>query len=181
MTLINDLIAELLPQEGEYSDHPSDAGGKTKFGITQRTARKYAYHGRMQDMGLDQAKYIYSVEYWKRPKFDEVAELSEKIAAKLFNAGVNISPGRVSVYLQKVLNAFNMQQRMFADLETDGAIGEVTLDALKKYLAFRKDRGEDVMVKAINCLQGEYYLFISQRHKANEDFVYGWIAQRIHL
>lgn len=31
--------------EGGYSDHPYDPGGKTKYGITESTARSHGYKG----------------------------------------------------------------------------------------------------------------------------------------
>lgn len=47
--------------EGGYSDHPSDRGGKTMFGITEAVARSYGYSGDMRSMPISTAKDIYCV------------------------------------------------------------------------------------------------------------------------
>jgi hypothetical protein len=37
------------------------------------------------------------------------------------------------------------------------------------------------MLKALNCLQGERYIRIAEGRAASEDFVFGWLANRIAL
>jgi len=76
--------------EGGYSDHPSDRGGKTMFGITEAVARSYGYSGDMRSMPLSTAKDIYSKKYWDKLNLDEVSKMSEPLAAKLFDIGVNM-------------------------------------------------------------------------------------------
>lgn len=63
----------------------------------------------------------------------------------------------------------------------DGAIGKNTLDALKRYLDERGKEGETVLVKALNCTQGDYYLDITEKREANEAFIYGWLRERVTM
>lgn len=35
------------------------------------------------------------------------------------------------------------------------------------------------MLRAANCLQGAFYIDISRSRQANEDFTFGWFANRI--
>ena len=49
----------LLGHEGNYSDHPADPGGKTRYGITEAVARDVGYRGDMRDLPLDLAKRVY--------------------------------------------------------------------------------------------------------------------------
>ena len=111
----------------------------------------------------------------------QVHEYSSIVGSKLFDAGVNIGAHRASVYLQKVLNAFNRNQILYPDIKVDGKVGDVTLSALDSFLQYRGHAGDFVMAKAICCFQGEFYLFLSQKKPSQEDFVYGWIDKRIVL
>jgi hypothetical protein len=52
---------------------------------------------------------------------------------------------------------------------------------LKAYLARRGPGGEVVLLKALNVLQGERYIEIAEKRPAAEDFVYGWLANRVAL
>jgi len=62
----------------------------------------------------------------------------------------------------------------------DGRIGPVTLAALDGYLASRgHGRGETVLLRALEALQGERYLRLAEKRPANEAFLYGWLANRI--
>lgn len=179
MSLFDELIGGLLEREGGYSNHISDSGGKTKFGITEGRARKSGWTGRMIDLPLDKAIAIYRADYWEKPAFAEIASIGgEEIAVKLFDMGVNIGVRRTSVFFQKILNGLNKQGELYPDLLTDSFIGRKTIDALRAYLAVRE---ESVMVTGITCLQGEYYVHISSKYPKNEDFLYGWLKQRIIL
>ncbi|WP_408626188.1 putative peptidoglycan-binding domain-containing protein [Dryocola clanedunensis] len=66
-------------------------------------------------------------------------------------------------------------------MTVDGVIGEKTRSSLQQYLSWRGTEGEEVLLKAINCSQGNYYLTISEKREANEEFIYGWLKERIAL
>ena len=57
-----DSLRRLLRHEGGYTNHPSDPGGPTKYGITIHDYRKYIKKGGtaadVKAMTLDQAKGI---------------------------------------------------------------------------------------------------------------------------
>ena len=52
-------FAKLLGHEGDFSDHPADPGGATRFGITEAVAREVGYRGDMRELPVDLAKRIY--------------------------------------------------------------------------------------------------------------------------
>lgn len=178
MSKVDEIIDGVIGREGYYSNHPSDRGGETMWGITVAVARANGYAGPMRDMPREVAKAIYKKRYVMDPGFGAVLALSEPIAEELVDTGVNMGPFWASVFLQKALNALNMQGKHYADINEDGDVGQGTLNALKAYLAKRGTEGVTVMVKALNAQQGARYLDLTKRPK-NEDFVYGWLRTRL--
>jgi lysozyme family protein len=177
---VDALIDALIEREGDYSHHPADRGGPTRFGITEAVARAHGYRGAMRALPREEAAAIYRRLYWLRPKFDQVAERFPRIAAELFDTGVNMGPAVAATFLQRALTALNRNARDFADLVPDGRIGPATLAALDGFLEARGRRGgETVLLRALEALQGERYLRLAERRPANEAFLYGWLANRI--
>ena len=177
---VDTLIDELIEREGDYTNHPADRGGPTRFGITEAVARAHGYGGAMRHLPRSEALSIYRRLYWLRPRFDEVATRTPRIAAELFDTGVNMGPAVAATFLQRALTALNRQGKDFADLVPDGRIGPRTLAALDGFLAVRGERGgETVLLRALEALQGERYLRLAERRPANEAFLYGWLANRI--
>lgn len=176
---IDSLIDDLIAREGDFTDHPADRGGPTRFGITEAVARAHGYHGTMRRLPRDMAADIYRRLYWTRPNFDAVAERARRIAAELFDTGANMGPKVAAGFLQRALNALNRGARDYADIAVDGRIGPATLAALDGFLRHRGAPGEAVLLKAIESLQGERYLRLAEIRPANEAFLYGWLANRI--
>jgi lysozyme family protein len=176
---IGALLDELIEREGSYVNHAADRGGPTRFGITEAVARAHGYGGAMAELPRDEAAAIYRRLYWLRPKFDEIAKRSTKLAAELFDTGANMGPAVAATFLQRALTALNRNGKDYPDLVPDGRIGERTLQALDAFLAIRGGSGETVLLRAIEALQGERYLRLAERRPANEAFLYGWLANRI--
>ena len=190
---VDRLIGALIDREGGYVNHPADKGGPTCFGITEAVARAQGYRGAMRELPRSEAAEIYRRLYWLRPRFDEIAGRSERLAAELFDTGVNMGPAVAATFLQRALTALNRNGKDYADLVPDGRIGNVTLAALDTFLAVRGSSppvgvdggdqqgtsGETVLLRALEALQGERYLRLAERRPANEAFLYGWLANRI--
>ena len=177
---IERLLDDVIEREGGFVDHPADRGGATCFGVTEAVARAHGYRGAMRHLPRDEALAIYRRLYWLRPRFDQVARRAPRIAAELFDTGVNMGPAVAATFLQRALTALNRQGRDFADLIPDGRIGPATLAALDGFLEARGARGgETVLLRALEALQGERYLRLAERRPANEAFLYGWLANRM--
>jgi lysozyme family protein len=176
---VDALIDEVIDREGGYSDHPGDRGGATRWGITEAVARTEGFRGPMQVLPRAQAVAIYRRLYWTAPGLDRVATRAPRLAAELFDTGVNMGPVTAAGFLQRALNALNRGGADYADLPVDGAIGARTLAALDRFLARRGAGGEAVLLKAVEALQGERYLALAEARPANEAFLYGWLANRI--
>ena len=177
---VDALIGGLIDREGGYVNHPADKGGPTCFGITEAVARAHGFAGAMKNLPRDEAAAIYRRLYWLRPHFDQVAKRSSRIAAELFDTGVNMGPAVATTFLQRALTALNRNGSDYPDLVPDGRIGEQTLAALDAFFGQRGQAGgETVLLRALEALQGERYVRLAERRPANEAFLYGWLANRI--
>jgi lysozyme family protein len=94
----------LLVHEGGYTNHPSDPGGPTNFGITIFDYRKYvkpdATAADVKAMKLDEAKAIYRAKYWDAQRCDE---LPAGVDYAVFDYGVNSGIGRPGKVLRCAL------------------------------------------------------------------------------
>lgn len=176
---IEQLIDDVIAIEGGYSNYPADRGGPTRFGITQAVARRQGYAGDMRHLSYAQAVEIYCRLYWLKPGFDKVAQHAPTLAAELFDTGINMGTRVASGFLQRALNALNRNGQDFPDLLVDRKIGPQTLNALDLFLEHRGAKGERIMLKAVEALQGERYIKLAEKRPANEAFLYGWLANRI--
>lgn len=177
---IEQYLDELIKREGGYVNNPTDRGGATKYGITEAVARANGYKGNMKDLPLEVAKAIYKKQYWIAPRFDQVNAISSAVAEELLDTGVNCGTGFAKPLLQRALNLLNNQGKAgWPDLSVDGIYGPATINALKTYLAKRGKEGEKVLVRVLNIMQGQRYIEICERNLTQEQFFYGWIANRI--
>jgi lysozyme family protein len=125
---IEQALKHLLGNEGGFVDHPSDPGGATNFGITERVARAHGYMGGMRELPLSMAIGIYRSDYWSPIKADQ---LPDALRFHVFDAAVNSGPAQAIKWLQQA-----------AGVERDGIIGPRTLSAasmvsVAKYSAIR--------------------------------------------
>jgi lysozyme family protein len=100
----DEALARLLVHEGGYSNHPSDPGGPTNWGITIFDARAYwrkdATATDVRDMPVEVAKDIYRSKYWGAMRCDE---LPAGVDYAAFDYGVNSGIGRSGRVLRRVL------------------------------------------------------------------------------
>ena len=108
-------FALLLGHEGEFSDHPDDPGGKTRYGVTEAVARETGYKDDMRELPLELAQRIYLEKYWKPIRADD---LPPGVRYATFDAAVNSGPAQATRWLQRALG-----------VEADGVIGPQTLAA----------------------------------------------------
>lgn len=113
-------LAFVLKDEGGNDDDPSDHGGRTSRGITQRE-----YDARCAEKGLPQGdvwaapqseiESIYHEEYW----YPYCDDFPTGVDYLYFDMAVNAGPHRAAVLLQRALGVVD-----------DGRIGPVTRSAV---------------------------------------------------
>lgn len=166
-------------EEGGYVDHPDDRGGPTNHGITEVVARAHGYMGDMRDLPRERAREIAKEQYWDILRLDAISVLSKPVALEMFDTGINAGQATVAKHFQRSLNALNRQQRFYPDLNPDGIVGRITVASFRAYLDQRGQDGELVMLRALNCLQGAYYIDITESREQNESFLFGWFLNRV--
>lgn len=173
------IINDIIEREGGYVNDPLDSGGETNYGITKFVARRYGFTHPMKSMSRDTAFNIYARRYWDKLNLTVIQNLSAKVAEELADTGVNMGTYRAGEFLQRSLNVLNQNARSFPDLLVDGAVGTKTLEALKAYLDQRGRRGETVLYRMLNSLQGNFYIELAERRSKDERFVFGWFLTRV--
>jgi lysozyme family protein len=179
--IIEAIINGIIEVEGEYSDHSSDLGGATRWGITEEVARKDGYLGDMRELPKERAFEIYRELYYYKPNIDLIGALSDTIMEEVMDTGVNCGVGTAIKMLQVALNVFNDSQSHYMDIVVDGLMGDATADALAMFLDLRGVEGENVMLKCLNCLQGARYVELCLAREKNEAFLYGWLRARVGI
>ena len=179
MNVFYKALSHTLNIEGGFVDDPSDSGGKTNLGITERLARKHGYRGRMQDLPRPTAINIYHDAFWSRMHLDDVAAQSEEVAVELFDSAVNVGVWRCSEWFQRLLNALNNRESLYPDIVVDGIVGPRTLSTWRAYFSHRGTEGADVFRRGINAMQGAFYVSLAERRQKDERFLYGWLRTRV--
>jgi lysozyme family protein len=172
-------IFSIINQEGGYADHKDDSGGKTRWGVTERVARRHGYRGDMRHLSKAKAFDILTDRYWDSLSLDDVLALSAPIAAEVADSAVNCGARRAAEWLQRCLNVLNRHAALYPDIRVDGDIGPMTLQTLRRYLQARADQGEWVLLRALNVLQGAHYITLAERREKDETFVFGWLKNRV--
>lgn len=180
---IDSIIDHIIQVEGHaYTNNPADSGGPTKYGITQRTLSKHRSRqvspGEVASLTESEARAIYYKLYVVDPGYEPITVFAPDVAYELVDSGVNVGPGRATEWLQRALNVLNRQGKDYADIPVDGDCGPATIKALKALL---DKRGSLVLLRALNCLQGAFYIALAEKRQKDEAFVAGWLLNRVTI
>lgn len=114
-------LALVLQHEGGYVNHPSDPGGRTNLGVTQRVWEQYVGHpvdeATMRSLTKEMVAPLYRKQYWDVCHCDDLPAGVDYLA---FDFSVNAGSFRSIKTIQRALN-----------ITSDGVIGPVTLKAIQ--------------------------------------------------
>lgn len=159
----------LLGHEGGFQAAPDDpgnwSGGKigsgelkgTKYGIS---AAQYPALDIARLSAVDAAA-IYRRDWWDR---FGLARLPALLAAKLFDAGVNIGMANAVRCVQRALRACG------ASVIEDGKLGDATFAAIAA-------TAPDALLPALREALAGHYRLIAARNKAQQRFLAGWLVR----
>ena len=117
-------LDRVLVHEGGAVNHPSDPGGRTNKGVTQRVYDAYRIRLKkptqtVYNIKPDEVQAIYRRGYWEKISGDQ---LPAGVDYAVFDAAVNSGPSRAAAWLQSSL-------RPHYAGPVDGVIGEATIAA----------------------------------------------------
>lgn len=153
----------VLAREGGKVDDPKDRGGRTAYGITQRTYDAYRAGKPSRDVWdippLDVLR-IYRRSYWDAVRGDVLAAASPDVALCVFDCAVNSGPGTAIKQLQTALG-----------VEADGAFGPVTETAV---VAAAGQGYPRLLAKLLAGRDAFYRRLVAQRPEQGR-FLQGWL------
>lgn len=151
----------LLGDEGGFADHEADRGGRTIYGISERS-HPQAWEGGAPS--LDDAARIYFTEYWRGSGADRIR--SWAIAYELFNTAVLQGPGAAVRILQEAVNLFEPDT-----LRVDGQFGPNTRAAVNSF-------GDPAALAGyMNVLQANDLLAIVLSDPSQRVFLRSWLRR----
>ena len=153
MSRFDDCLAFALSWEGKWSNDPRDPGGATYCGVVQNTYddfrdRKCQPRQSVRLMADYELQAIYRHNYWTACRCDE---LLPPVDLAVFDAAVNVGPGRSVRWLQRAVGAVE-----------DGQFGPKTLAAVRAV-------DPDVLAQALLEIRRQYY------ERIGGPFLAGWL------
>jgi lysozyme family protein len=149
-------MKSLKVAEGGFVDNPTDKGGKTKFGISQRAFPDVD----IKNLTWEGAQAIYYKNYYEPIKGDQ---LPAKIAKLVLDYGVNSGVSRAVKDLQKLLR-----------VTVDGKMGPKTIEAIM-------EEDEDELVKKYIAARRKNYERIIKNNPSQKEFKKGWENRMVEL
>lgn len=118
---MSDLIDDIIRREGgdKETNDPSDSGGRTKYGISERAHPEAWADG---DVSYTEARNIYNKIYILAEHFDKISDISLK--HQVVDFGVLHGADRAARLLQQIVG-----------VKVDGELGPKTLSAIESYPA----------------------------------------------
>lgn len=164
--------------EGGLVNHPSDPGGLTYKGVTKRDhpnwdGWQYIVNGIITNPAALEIAHrkLFKELYWNTFNGDTVK--NQPIANEIFDNGINMGTGIAEIFLQKALNVTNKNQTIYGNLKVDGVVGPKTITILNSH------PNPDLVLKVMNVLQGARYVNLCEANEKLEDFITGWINNRV--
>lgn len=175
--------------EGGYSNHSSDRGGETYKGISRVFHKNWlgwvivdSYTNKQnlqKDINLQkEVKSFYKKNYWDKVNLDIISNYLPECSLELFDIAVNMGSNKAGNILQRALNILNRNEKLYSDLETDGIVGNKTINSIDKYISYvREHEPEALLLKLISLLKAKHYIDIVEANKTQEVFIRGWLKR----
>lgn len=179
MAVLDKALPIIFRHEGEYSDHPHDSGGTTKYGISLR----FLYQTRNLDdevfqdgdfdrngiiderdihaLTKDDAARIYERYFWEPNHYGDIKDQS--VATKLLDLAVNMGSRWANTIAQRAVRAASGIQ-----LKQDGICGSKTIHALNSCKP-------DKLLASIKSEAAGYYRLIVEKRPLYRTFLDGWL------
>lgn len=164
---MSDFIDEIIRREGGSTEtnDPSDSGGRTKFGISEKANPEAWADG---DVSRDEAREIYKKVYILSEKFDTIP--SQPLFHQVVDHGVPSGPDTAARMLQQV-----------AGVAPDGDIGPKTINAIQNFpsgaLFGFPVPGYVLLNLAFRDARILHYATIAKKRPKDLKYLLGWIKR----
>lgn len=160
-----DMVDEIIEREGgdQETNDPTDSGGRTKFGISERAHPEAWADG---DVTRAEAREIYWQKYVK--PFRGITDQS--LLHQMVDWGVTSGQDSVAKTLQQLVG-----------VEADGEIGPVTIQAIENYpggrLFGQLVDGSVMLNLALRDARTMFYAGLAKRRPKDLKFLLGWLRR----
>lgn len=151
-------VAVVLLHEGGFSNDAADSGGRTKFGISQRSYPDLDIAALTREQAID----IYRRDFWERNGYGSIK--NQAVATKLFDLAVNMGAKRAHMLAQQALRACDLPTKV------DGVLGPETRMAI----SLANPRELLVALRSEAC---GFYRCLVARSPQLAKFENGWLAR----
>ena len=151
-------IKRLLTDEGGYADRTRDAGGATRFGISQREYPQLD----IKNLTREDAIEIYWRDWWCKFRY---GALPSPLASKMLDLAVNIGPSETARCLQRALRACG------AAIAENGILGPLTRASATR-------ANQAALIAALRSEAAAHYRLVAAskgERAAGKDFLAGWL------
>jgi lysozyme family protein len=170
--------------EGGYANSKIDSGGETMLGVSRNnfpTWPGWPIIDRLKgQLGFPDTANInpelkrmaaafYKQQFWDVFRLDSVS--NQAIANEVFDTAVNMGTVRAAQFLQRAINVTNRGGSYAPDITVDGKVGPATVAAINQH------KRPGMLLKAMNALQGEFYIRLAERNPTQEAFMESWLSR----
>ena len=151
-------VTKTLEREGggAFTDDPTDRGGATKYGISQRAYPDLD----IANLTEEKAREIYRHDYWNRMRGDDIA--SQAIAENIFDLCVNMG----------VKTGSKLAQLSLDIVPADGIIGPQSLGVIN-------GADESLFKARFAIAKMQRYADICNKDSSQKRFLLGWLNRTL--
>lgn len=169
----------LLKHEGGFSDHKSDPGGATNYGISLRYLKSAGIDINLDGkidlsdiMALDKskAKAVYKRYWWDKYGYNGIEDLP--IAIKVFDLAVNMGASQAHKLAQRAVNT--LSSHIEEVLVVDGKLGRKSFSAINDLC---KMGFSDRLLDAIKKQACSFYTALADSKPELQVFLKGWLRR----
>lgn len=146
----------LISNEGGFADVSGDPGGKTKYGISQKS---YPYLD-IEKLSLEESKKIYYRDFWLKGRCEEIED--ELLAIQVFDFSVNLGIRNATISLQRALRCQGI------NVQEDGVWGAQTHSGVK-------NSDQRLLLVSLKSEVAGYYRLLVVKQPSLNKFIKGWL------
>ena len=164
---MSDFIDQIIAEEGgaQKTNDPADAGGRTKYGISEASNPDAWKDG---DVSYAEARQIYQQKYIDIDGISTIPDVA--LMHQVADFGVTSGPETYVKALQQLVG-----------VTCDGKIGTATLAAIQNYpagsLFGSPVSGLTLLNLAFRDARALYYVVITKRRPTNLKYLLGWLKR----